>query len=294
VIGLRIATGAALAGVYPPGIKIAAGWTRTRRGTAIGILVGAVTLGTAGPHLLRLISDATSWRSVVLLAAASAGVSALIFWLFVREGPHQSGIAPFDIHMVGRVLRERGVRLAIGGYLGHMWELYAMWSTLGLFLSQVVAAHQRRPSIAPLMSFAVIGVAGALGCVAAGIWADRIGKSRVAIVAMVVSGACALTVGWVSGVSFAGAMAVTFIWGIAIVADSAQFSACVTVLSPPAYIGTAVTLQTAAGFLLTMLTIRLVPAWASSWGWEWAYVPLALGPMLGIVAMWRLWVAYRV
>jgi MFS family permease len=294
VVALRFATGVALAGVYPPGIKMAAGWTSARRGTAVGVLVGAVTLGTAAPHLLRLFSNAAAWRPVLILAAASAFVSAVIFWRFTREGPYQSSGAPFDIRMVGQVIRERGVRLAIGGYLGHMWELYAMWSTIGLFLGDVVVLHQRPQYLAPLMSFVIIGVAGAIGCVGAGVWADRFGKSRVAAVAMVVSGICALGVGWISRGSFVGAMVVLLIWGITIVADSAQFSACVTVLSPPAYIGTAVTVQTAAGFLLTMLTIRLVPAWAAVWGWKWAYVPLALGPLCGVPAMWRLWNAYRV
>ena len=294
VVALRFATGAALAGVYPPGIKIAAGWTSARRGTAVGVLVGAVTLGTAAPHLLRLFSDAAAWRPVLMLAAASAFASAVIFWRFTREGPYQSSGAPFDARVVGEVVRERGVRLAIGGYLGHLWELYAMWSTVGLFLGDVVALHHRSAFLAPLMSFVIIGIAGAGGCVVAGIWADRIGKSRVAALAMVVSGVCALVVGWISRFSFVGTMVVLLVWGIAIVADSAQFSACVTVLSPAAYVGTAVTVQTAAGFLLTMLTIRLVPTWAATWGWKWAYVPLALGPLCGIPAMWRLWNAYRV
>jgi MFS family permease len=294
VIGLRILTGAALAGVYPPGIKLAAGWTESHRGTAIGILVGAVTLGSGTPHLLRLITDLDKWRPVVLGAAGSALLGALVFWRGAREGPFQSPTSPFDPRALGRVLHNRGVLLATGGYLGHMWELYAMWSTLGLFMADVVRRHGIRPSTAPLLTFIIIGVGGAIGCLGAGMWADRIGKSRVTIVAMAVSASCALTVGALAMVSFIGAVIVAIIWGIAVVADSAQFSACITMLAPREYVGTAVTAQTALGFLLTMLTIRLVPWWEAAWGWQWAYAPLAIGPAFGIAAMWRLWIERRI
>jgi MFS family permease len=290
-IGLRMLTGASLAGVYPPGIKIAAGWTRERRATAIGVLVGAVTLGTAAPHLLRVVVELERWRPVVMGAAASAMAAALVFALLVREGPYQAPSAPFDPRALGRVLRNRGVVLAT---LGHMWELYAMWSTIGVFLAEAVRVHGQSPRLAPLFAFVVIGVAGALGCVAAGVWADRIGKARVAMIAMAVSGSCALLIGAVYTRSFPLVLAVAFVWGVAIVADSAQFSACVTQLAPQEYVGTAVTAQTASGFLLTMVTIRLVPGWADAWGWTWAYAPLAVGPALGIAAMWRLWSAHRV
>ncbi len=293
-IVLRMMTGAALAGVYPPGIKMAAGWTQSRRGTAIGVLVGALTLGTAAPHLLRLVANLDRWRPVLYWASISALLSAFVFAVLVREGPFQSPSAPFDPRALRRVLRDRGVALATGGYLGHMWELYAMWSTLGVFLAEMVRVHARPPRFAPLLAFAVIGLGGATGSVAAGLCADRVGKSRVAIVAMAVSGICALTVGPLALASFRAGVTVAFIWGVAIVADSAQFSACVAELAPKEYVGTAVTTQTALGFLLTMLTIHLVPEWAASWGWGWAYAPLAIGPALGIMAMRQLWVDTRV
>lgn len=287
-IGLRLLTGAALAGVYPPGIKLAAGWTRQRRGTAIGILVGAVTLGSAGPHLLRALSDLSAWRPVLAAAALSAFGGALLFAVVAREGPYQAPSAPFDPRALGSVLRDRSVMLATGGYLGHMWELYAMWSSIGLFLLETMRLHGGTPGLASLLSFAVVG-SGAVGSALAGVWADRIGRSRVTIVAMAVSGGCALVIGALSRVSLGATVVLALVWGVAIVADSAQFSACVTELAPPDYVGTAVTVQTAMGFLLTMVTILLVPRWAAAWGWEWAYVPLALGPALGIAAMWRLW-----
>ncbi len=293
-IVLRLMTGVALAGVYPPGIKIAAGWTESRRGTAIGVLVGALTLGTAAPHLLRLVANLDRWRPVLYWASTSAFSSAFVFGALVREGPFQSPSAPFDPRALGRVLGDRGVALATGGYLGHMWELYAMWSTLGIFLAETVRTHARPARFAPLLAFAVIGLGGAVGSVSAGVWADRVGKARVAIAAMVVSGICAITVGPLALASFRAGVIVAFIWGVAIVADSAQFSACVAELAPKAYVGTAVTTQTALGFLLTMFTIHFVPEWAASWGWQWAYAPLAIGPAFGIVAMRQLWLDTRV
>ena len=287
VIGLRLLTGASLACVYPPGMKIAAGWTQRHRGTAIGILVGAVTVGSAFPHLLRATWNPEQWRPVLLLAGASAALGSALFALAVREGPFQAASAPFNPKAIGRVLGERDVRLATGGYLGHMWELYAMWSTIGLFLADTGRRHGNPSNPASFLAFAVIA-AGAIGCVVAGIRADRVGRARVAMIAMAVSGACALAIGPVSAWSYGLTIALALVWGVSVVADSAQFSACVADVAPREYVGTALTIQTASGFLLTMLTIHLVPGWAARWGWEVAYMPLALGPVFGIAAMSRL------
>jgi MFS family permease len=286
-IGMRLLTGASLACVYPPGMKIAAGWTQRYRGTAIGILVGAVSVGSAAPHLLRATWNVEEWRPVVLMAAISAALGGLLFAAFVREGPFQAPSTPFDPRAIGRVLGEREVRLATGGYLGHMWELFAMWSTIGLFLADAGRRHGVGSEWAPLMAFVVIA-SGAAGCVVAGIRADQIGRARVTIIAMAVSGACALAIGPLSAWSYSLTIIVAVAWGISVVADSAQFSACVAELAPREYVGTALTVQTASGFLLTMLTIHLVPSWAQRWGWERAYMPLAIGPLLGIAAMWPL------
>jgi MFS family permease len=211
----------------------------------------------------------------------------MLFALAVREGPYQTKSAPFDARAIGRVLRERDVRLATGGYLGHMWELYAMWSTIGLFLAQAGQRYGVSAGWAPLLAFAVIAM-GALGSVVAGIRADQVGRARVAIIAMAISGSCAIAIGPVSAWSWAATIVVALVWGISVVADSAQFSACVADVAPQQYVGTALTIQTASGFLLTMLTIHLVPGWAAAWGWERAYIPLAIGPVLGIIAMSRL------
>jgi MFS family permease len=284
---LRGLTGAALAGVYPPGIKIAAGWWRERRGTAIGILVGALTIGSAAPNLVRAVGTNDDWRTIVLSAAIASSLAAALFWFVVREGPYQAPSAPFDPAALSRVVRDRGVMLATGGYLGHMWELYAMWSSIGLFWAWAGTRHGLGAASAAILAFVTIGV-GMVGCVVAGVVADRVGRPTVTIAAMAVSATCALLIGPAASISITLLAVIAIVWGISIVADSAQFSACVTELAPADYVGTAVTLQTSAGFLLTMATIRLVPLWAERWGWELAYMPLAIGPVLGIIAMWRL------
>jgi len=284
---LRTVTGVALAGVYPPGIKIAAGWWRARRGTAIGILVGALTVGSAAPLLLPLTPVTSGWRGIVFGAGIAAFLSAGLFGFVVREGPFQAASTPFDIRGLAVVLRDRGVMLATGGYLGHMWELYAMWSSIGAFWTYVAVRNSISPRLAALLAFMTIA-AGTIGCVIAGVAADRVGRPLVTIIAMLISASCALLIGHLLTAPVAILVLVALIWGASIVADSAQFSASVTELAPTRYVGTAITLQTCVGFLLTIVTIRLVPVWVEWWGWERAYMPLAVGPALGVVAMWRL------
>jgi len=162
-----------------------------------------------------------------------------------------------------------------------------MWSTIGVFLAAAGTRHGVAQIWAPVNAFLVIA-AGAIGCVLAGIRADQVGRARVTIIAMAISGACALAIGPLSAWSYGLTIALAVVWGISVVADSAQFSACVAEVAPREYVGTALTVQTASGFLLTMLTIHLVPGWAARWGWEIAYMPLAIGPLLGILAMSRL------
>jgi MFS family permease len=214
-------------------------------------------------------------------------LAGLVILVWVREGPHQAPPTPFDVRGLRRIVGNRGVVLATGGYLGHMWELYAMWSSIGIFWAYVVARRALDPALAPTLAFATIAT-GLLGCVAAGIVADRVGRARVTIIAMAVSGACALGIGGMLEAPLPLLATVAIVWGVSIIADSAQFSACITELAPREYVGTALTLQTCLGFLLTMVTIRLVPIWAARWGWAYAYVPLAIGPALGILSMWRL------
>jgi MFS family permease len=284
VIVLRFFTGAALAWVYPPGMKIVAGWYRERRGMALGIVVGAVGLGSAFPHLLAWLGAGLPWRALVSASSVLALAGAVIVSVGVGDGPHVTASAPFDRHALRVVLRNRGTRLAMLGYFGHMWELYAMWTWIAAFASASLSAA---PGVGSLIAFIAIA-SGAVGCVLAGRWADRFGKARVAGVAMLASAACVLVSPLFYGAPFAALLVLAVVWGFTIVADSAQFSALVTDHTPRTHVGTALTLQTSAGFLLTMVSMRLVPPLSAMAGWQWTFLFLAPGPLLGALAMRRL------
>jgi MFS family permease len=288
---LRLGTGVALAGVYPIGMKLTATWCKTDRGTGIGLLVGGLVLGSALPHLLNAVSlvgeaGMPPWRAVLLAASALAGVGGLVVVFMVRPGPHLNEVAPFDWRFAGRIFRTMPTRLANFGYLGHMWELYSMWTWVPIFLIVSYEAAGWSVQAARLAGFATIAV-GAIGSVGAGVWADRAGRTRVTSVSMAVSGACALVVGFFLD-SPGVATAVCLIWGLTVVSDSAQFSAAVSELTDARYIGTALTVQTSVGFLLTLFSIRVVPALVDVVGWERVFVVLALGPAFGIWSMLRL------
>ena len=288
IITLRFLTGVALACVYPPGMKIAAGWFLERRGTALGVLVGALTLGSAFPHLLAWTAADVTWRTLMLTSSALAIAGGAIVWLFVGDGPHVAASAPFDAHAVGAVVRNRGARLATFGYLGHMWELYAMWAWVGAFATASLAARGADASRdGSLVAFVAIG-SGAAGCVMAGLWGDRWGKAHIARLALITSGACSAAAGLLYGLPLSVLLAFGIVWGFSVVADSAQFSALVAEHSPRTHVGTALTLQTCAGFLLTMISMRLLPVVAGSYGWQWSFLLLVPGPVLGAMAMKRL------
>jgi MFS family permease len=288
VIALRFLTGGALALVYPPAMKIAAGWFRDRRGFALGLLIGALTLGKSFPHLLEAVF-ADNWRALMITVSGLAVAGGLAVVTIVRDGPFVAPTAPFDPHAIRRIISSRGARLATYGYLGHMWELYAMWTWVAVFATASLAQSGVADAAAAGSIAAFLAIAsGAAGCSLAGYFADRLGKARVAMWAMVVSAACsALTV-----VVFAGAPAALYalvmVWGFAVVADSAQFSALVTEYAPSDHIGTALTLQTCLGFLLTMVTIEFLPRLAEATSWRWASLLLVPGPIVGAWAMTKL------
>ncbi|MEO8092076.1 MAG: MFS transporter [bacterium] len=286
-IALRFATGAFLAQVYPPALKLMATWFRDQRGTALGVLVGALTVGSALPHLVNG-SGGLGWQEVVLATSALTVLGGLIAGLAVGDGPFPFPRARFDPHQARRALANRGVRLASLGYFGHMWELYAMWAWFQIFFAAALESHGiSSPSEAAYATFAVIGIGG-FGCWVGGILGDRWGRTNTTVLMMLVSGLCALSIGLLFSEPTWTVLVVGLVWGFAVVADSAQFSTIVTELADQAYVGTALTLQLALGFVLTVATIWLIPVLQEEVGWRWAFAFLAPGPLLGIAAMLRL------
>jgi MFS family permease len=286
----RFLTGFFLAGVYPPAMKMVATWFRSARGIAIGTIVGALTMGKALPFLIHAF-EGVNYQVVILTASAGAIAAALIVLYSYHDGPEPFERRPFSWSLVGTVLKDRPTRLAIGGYLGHMWELYAGWTALSLyfydFFSLNGLVETSALSRAALCAFAGIAIGG-LGSVLAGVWADRAGRENVASGAMVVSGSCTLVIGWLIGAPAWVVIPLTMVWGFAIVADSAQFSALVTEVAPRHAVGTALTLQTSAGFLLSSATIWLMIEVETRFGWGVALSLLAIGPVFGIWQMLRL------
>jgi MFS family permease len=285
-VPLRFVTGVALAGVYPTGLKLMTTWFDRGRGFALGVLVGALTLGSALPQLVSAFA-ALHWRAVLLVAAGSALVGAAIAAWFVRAGPLAAPTPPFQPRYVLVVLRTRGPRLANLGYFGHMWELYAMWTWLPAYLT-ASAATTGFPLPIGVAAFLAIGVAGVVGCLLGGRLGDRVGRARLAALAMMTSATCCFA----AAVAFRGppvlVLVVALVWGAAVIADSGLFSACTSQVVDPRYTGTALTTQTAIGFLLTVVTIHATPLIADRAGWPVAVALLGLGPAAGAVAMLRL------
>nr|WP_268931275.1 MFS transporter [Mesorhizobium sp. SEMIA396] len=285
-IAARIVTGAALAGVYPPALKLVATWFTRDRGLALGAVIGALTIGSALPHLFRAASSALDWRPVVAAASLATAIGALLFLQFAREGPYPFGKAVFEPSRIGQVFREKPLLLANLGYLGHMWELYAMWAWLLAYTRAAFEAQAVGTTAAASLSTFFIIASGILGCLLGGYLSDRIGRTATTAGMMIVSGSCALLMGFLFTGPLWLFMLVAIVWGISVVGDSAQFSAAVTELADRRFVGTALSVQLGAGFALTVLAIWLTPRFADLvGGWRWAFLLLVPGPLLGAVAM---------
>jgi MFS family permease len=284
---LRFASGAAMAAVYPVGMKLAATWAAGDLGLLVGLLVAALTLGSATPHLVAAFGG-LDWHWPVAAAALGAlAASGLIHLAGI--GPSLPAPAPTRLGNALEAWRNRRVRLANLGYLGHMWELYAMWAWIGTFFAASFQLRygDRPPVAAELAAFAVVGV-GSLGAIAGGIAADRIGRATVTVIAMAVSGSCAACAGLLFGGPAWALLLLGAVWGVAVIADSAQFSASVAELSDRSLVGTMLTVQTCLGFLLTTVSIQLIPLMVTWVGWRFAFAILAIGPIFGVLAMLRL------
>ena len=285
---LRFVTGACMAGIYPVGMKVASSWAKGDMGLLVGLLVGALTLGSASPHLFNALGG-IDWRFTIIAASVSAGLGGFGI-LLVGMGPVFAVPSQFRAGYLAFAWKVKSLRLANLGYLGHMWELFAMWAWIGLFITasfEATFSAEDAPLFSKLLTFATIGI-GALGALLGGVMADRWGRTTVTMLAMGISGSCALFIGFLFGGNPILLTLVCLVWGVTVIADSAQFSASVAELSNKELVGTMLTLQTALGFTLTLVTIHLMPAFVETFGWSYAFAPLAIGPFLGVLAMARL------
>jgi MFS family permease len=288
-VAARFVSGVCLAGVYPPAMKMIATWFKARRGLAVGTIVGALTVGKALPYLVHAFPGAGT-ATIVLAGSAGAVIAAALVWIGYRDGPYPFPPRPFSWALVSEVFNQRRWRLATGGYLGHMFELYSYWTWIPVFLAASAAARSGsavHSSLVSLLAFGTIAIGG-FGCLWGGWVADRIGRERLVIIAMAISGACALLIGLAFGSTWWLLAPIALAWGFFVIADSAQFSVLVTESVEPHAVGTALMVQTSLGFLLTTITIQLVPPVVQVVGWRWAFPLLAIGPAAGISAIRRL------
>ena len=283
LLALRFAVGFFLAGIYPVGMKIAADYYEGGLGRALGYLVGALVLGTALPHLLKLVAVGSGWHGVVLATSGLALAGGLLLWWRVPDGPFRRPGARLQPAVAWQVFRDRNFRAAALGYFGHMWELYTFWAFLPLWLAAYAQRHPATGPLGPGWVFALIA-AGGPACVAGGYLAQRIGSRRTARLALAVSGTCCLLSPLLLGLPLPAFGAAMGVWGMAVVADSPQFSALVAQRAPAAIKGTALTIVTCLGFALTIVSLQGFAAMhphldAHYWFWL-----LAPGPLLGLLA----------
>jgi MFS family permease len=287
-LGFRFATGLTLAGVYPVGMKLIASWYREGLGWRLGVMVGCLTLGTAFPYGVTALGSSVDWRLLASIASLAALLGGLLVVIGCGEGPLLRTRAKLDLRMIGRVFRHRPFRATAFGYFGHMWELYAFWSLAGVWLD---ARFESTDALGwaervPLLAFAIVGV-GALGCIGGGLLSRRIGERKVAMLALSGSGVACLLSGFAYRLPPAALLVFLLIWGVLVVADSPQFSALAARHAPPEYTGTALTVQNGLGFLITTISIQLLPRIAELVTWQWALTLLAIGPAIGLLFMRR-------
>jgi MFS family permease len=285
-VAARVVTGFALAGVYPPALKLVSTWFHRDRGLALGAVVGALTIGSSMPHLFRSLSGAVDWRFVVRMSTLATSLGGVFFWLFAREGPYPFGRAIFDPRQAGAVFRDRNLLLANLGYFGHMWELYAMWAWLLVYVNEALGTqHVWLAGRGSFLTFVAIAT-GSFGCLLGGILSDRIGRTATTAGMMITSGACALAIGFAFGGPSWLFITILVIWGVSVIGDSAQFSAMITELADQRFVGTALSVQLGLGFALTVVAISLIPRMAVFLGsWRWTFLMLVPGPSIGASAM---------
>lgn len=280
---IRFLLGICFAGIYPPGLKLTASWSLQSRSRSFGILGGCLTIGSSLPYLLKSLHD-LQWQTLVGSTAVACALAGLLSLMFIKSGPFQDPPAPIDGRYAWHMFQEQGPRAACFGYFGHMFELYAVWTWLPIFMMHSL----NETSITPMLGMSVflcMGLGGFVGCLLGGVLADRFGQERVAIFALSISGACCVLSPFFFSTSVPALLAFSLIWGAAVIADSGLFSALLSSTADKRAVGTALSFQTAVGFLITISTIQLTPVLAEAFGWRYAFPYLVIGPIFGVLAI---------
>ena len=283
---LRFATGFFLAGVYPVGMKIAASWYPEGLGRALGYFVGALVLGTALPHSLRASGVGLPWQAVLMGTSLLSIAGGTLLLVTVRDGPYLPRSSPFQVSTLPLIFRSVDFRASAIGYFGHMWELYAFWAFVPLFLTAYASRHDVLLD-ASGWAFLIIA-SGAAGCVVGGTLSKRLGSARVASVQLAVSATCCLLSPVVFALPPAVFLPFLLLWGVTVVGDSPQFSALNAAHAPRRFVGSALTIANSLGFLISIASIQLLSFWSLSHGIEWLFLWLLPGPLLGLFGMRRL------
>ncbi len=279
----RFITGFFLAGIYPVGMKIAAGWYKHGLGAAMGYLVGALVLGTAFPHLLKSLEHNYEWESVVISVSVISIIGGLLMLIFVPNGPYLSKGTKFNPRAIQTIFKSKSLRQAAFGYFGHMWELYTMWTFVPLLLAYYAKDRIDAMNI-PLWSFWIIA-AGGVGCALGGIISKRTGSKPVAFYQLLASGICCL----LSPLIFTAPLGIFLVfllfWGVVIAGDSPQFSALVAISAPKEYVGSALTIVTSIGFLITVFSIQFINSLVGTIDVKYLMLFLLPGPVFGLISL---------
>ena len=287
LVALRFSTGFFLAGIYPVGMKIAAGWYRKGLGAALGYLVGALVVGTAFPHLLKSSGRSLAWEHVILSISAISALGGVLMLLLVPDGPYTVTVTRFDRKAFAAIFRSRDLRFAAFGYFGHMWELYTLWAFCPVLI-RAYGAGAGQPLNVSLWSFWMIA-AGCLGCIGGCIVSFRLGSSSIAFYQLLASGICCL----LSPLFFQAPLEIflgfLIVWGIAVVGDSPQFSALTAQTAPRELVGSALTIVTSIGFLITIISIQFTSFLTDFLSPQYIFLFLVPGPIFGLIHLWPLY-----